>query len=485
MSLLRKAETYILNNKTKLVDTWRPQYHLAGEYGWINDPNGFIQYKGVYHQFYQHHPYSSSWGPMHWGHAISNDLVKWDYQPIALAPDKPYDHDGCFSGSAIEHDGKLNLLYTGHVYGDSDKSKYNQTQCLASSADGIRFKKHSKNPVIGESMVPNGFSSADFRDPRVIRRNGIFYTLVGSQNDLGYGQILLYKSKDLKSWQYVNSILENNGSIGKGTWECPDLFSLSGHDVLIFSPQYMMPKGTEFHNLHSSVYIIGQLDIEKGIFIGGEPRSLDQGFDFYAPQVLVDDNKRCIMTAWMDMWESPMPTVEREHNWAGMMILPRELKIKKGRINCSPIEEIKNYRKNEFKLTDVDIENEIELLTSGDCYELKAVFENNISTVFGVKIRVGANEETILRFIPEMQLFEFDRNISGEGVGGIRQAKVEPSDGKFILHIFVDRSSVEVFINDGEKVLSGRIYPQESSTKIKLFCDKSLKLLELLKWDLI
>ncbi|MBJ8192211.1 glycoside hydrolase family 32 protein, partial [Bacillus cereus] len=110
-----RADQFISQSKHMLRPDYRLNYHLMAEFGWMNDPNGFIQYNGQYHLFYQHYPYKSVWGPMHWGHAVSRDLMKWDYLPIALAPDGEFDQDGCFSGSAIEQDGKLVLMYTGHV----------------------------------------------------------------------------------------------------------------------------------------------------------------------------------------------------------------------------------------------------------------------------------------------------------------------------------------------------------------------------------
>ena len=129
-----RAEEYILNNKDKLKDVYRPQYHFVTQIGWLNDPNGMCFYKGEYHLFYQYHPYSDEWGPMHWGHAVSDDLLHWEYLPAAIAPDMPYDYVGCFSGSAVDDNGVLTLMYTGTVNKDE---KSIQTQCIARSNDGI------------------------------------------------------------------------------------------------------------------------------------------------------------------------------------------------------------------------------------------------------------------------------------------------------------------------------------------------------------
>ncbi len=483
--LLKKADQYVQENKDRVVELWRLKYHLTGACGWINDPNGFVLYKGVYHLLYQHYPFDAVWGPMYWGHATSSDLVDWTLQPIALAPDMPYDRDGCFSGSSIAVEGKLHLFYTGHVWVSEDKTKYEQTQCLAISSDGIHFKKYEHNPIIGQNEIPSDASRSDFRDPKVIMRDGIYYMLVGSMDTLGLGQILLYKSQDLKNWKFVNILLHNDGTVGRGTWECPDLFSLGERDVLIFSPQFMQSRGYEFKNLHSAVYWVGYFNIEKGIFEGGEPIALDSGFDFYAPQVLVDERGRRILTAWMDMWESPMPTADLGHNWAGAMVLPREIILAGDKLHFKPIDEIENYRSNEFTLENVTVKGEYILPVDGDCYELDAEFVCIGEDSFGLKVRTGAKEETVLRFIPEENLFEFNRNHSGKGSGGVRQTKVDIKNKRLQLRVFVDKSSVEVFVNHGEKVLSGRIYPDKNSKGIVLFSDGRVHLDWLKKWDLM
>ena len=140
---LLKANSFIEENKDKVVQDYRLNYHFAAPTGWINDPNGFVFYKGEYHLFYQFHPYNSEWGPMHWGHAKSKDLITWEHLPVALAPDTPADAGGCFSGSAIEKDGNLYLMYTGIMPLETE-NKTQQVQCIAVSKDGINFEKYEK-----------------------------------------------------------------------------------------------------------------------------------------------------------------------------------------------------------------------------------------------------------------------------------------------------------------------------------------------------
>lgn len=339
MNRKETADKFIKNNKYKINNEYRLNYHLMGEYGWINDPNGFIYYKDKFHLFYQHYPYQAVWGPMHWGHATSKDLIRWEYQPIALAPDTEFDKDGCFSGTSIEKDGELYLIFTGHSYINKEQSRYRQTQGIAYSKDGFNFVKYEGNPILDIAQIPQEASKEDFRDPKVLFVEGYYYMLVGSNDTKDNGQVLLYKSKDIFNWEFVNNLVKGNENTGIN-WECPDLFSLQGKDILIVSPQYMQKKGNDFNNLHSSIYIIGKLNLNEGIFDFSKYYPVDYGFDFYAPQTTIDHKGRRIMLAWMDMWESEMPTQIRGDYWAGAMTLPREAILKGNKLFFKPIDEI-------------------------------------------------------------------------------------------------------------------------------------------------
>ena len=164
-------------------DGWRLKFHLMPPEGWLNDPNGLCYFNGEYHLFYQYHPYNSHWGPMHWGHAVSKDLLHWKYLPAALAPDMEYDRDGCFSGSAITlDDGRHMLMYTGvgkETQADGSCREV-QTQCIA-VGNGADYEKYPENPVLDETDLPEGSSRFDFRDPRIWRgADGKYYCAVGN-----------------------------------------------------------------------------------------------------------------------------------------------------------------------------------------------------------------------------------------------------------------------------------------------------------------
>ena len=247
---LQQANDYIKNNINKVDNTYRQKYHIMPQIGWMNDPNGFIYYKGEYHLFYQYHPYSAVWGPMHWAHTKSSDLINWSNLDVAIAPDENYDMSGCFSGSAIEKDGKMYIMYTGHQ-DPGGFENLRQVQCIAISEDGVNFEKYKNNPVIDTNQLPSDTIIQDFRDPKVFEKNGKYYSVIGSRYKDDCGQILLYSSSDLLDWKYEGVIARSNGQFAK-MWECPDLFELNGKDVLIMSPQFLEPRGNEYWNRHSN-----------------------------------------------------------------------------------------------------------------------------------------------------------------------------------------------------------------------------------------
>ena len=232
----------------------RPRWHFAPQKGWINDPNGLVWFHGKYHLYFQCNPHSNQWDKMHWGHAVSQDLIHWEECQPVLFPEEIYENDqrgGCFSGSVIEHEGRLYAFYTA-VARDAESGLIRSQQCLAWSDDGYQFKKYQKNPIIPES--PSG--SSDFRDPKVIFHKDRWQMLVGgtsgSASDMtSHGRIYLYHSKNLTHWEYDGILYE--GEDGEGTmFECPDLFELDGKWIITASPM----NRTDFL---PTVYMVGAL----------------------------------------------------------------------------------------------------------------------------------------------------------------------------------------------------------------------------------
>ncbi len=253
---LRRARAYEARMGALISPAERPLFHLTPTTGWLNDPNGFSGYRGEYHLFYQYHPYSTSWGPMHWGHCKSRDLLRWERLPAALAPDQPYDRDGCFSGSAAETpDGRHLLMYTGRRL---EEGREVQAQCLA-VGNGENYEKLSANPVITGEQLPPGGSAQDFRDPKLWRDGSRWYAVAGNRAGDGSGEVLLYSSEDLERWRLEGALDRSANQWGK-MWECPDFFSLDGQSILLVSPQELEAPGPEFHNGQEVLCILGGLD---------------------------------------------------------------------------------------------------------------------------------------------------------------------------------------------------------------------------------
>ncbi|MDF2503368.1 glycoside hydrolase family 32 protein [Clostridium sp.] len=463
-----KADKSIEKAEKKINNRYRLGYHIMAPANWINDPNGLVQYKGEYHVFYQHHPYDENWGPMHWGHVKSKDLVHWEHCPIALAPGDSFDKDGCFSGSAVDNDGELTLIYTGHNYIDKEKDIFFENQNIAISKDGIHFVKYDKNPIISDP--PEG-SSKHFRDPKVWKHNESWYMIVGNSSKDNDGRVILYKSSNLKDWQYVGVIANSNGQLGY-MWECPDFFELDGKYVLSLSPQGLERQGDLYANLFQTGYIVGDYDYETNQFTHGAFTELDNGHDFYAVQTFLDDKGRRIAIGWMDMWESDMPT--KKDSWCGALTLPRVLSLgNNNKILMNPVEELTLLREsehNEFKNKSI-LQNYL-IKTSKDLLELKVVFDLSKCTAESVELKIlgDKQEEILLNYNLANAKLSLDCSKSGKIKDGIRRVKLDKSN-KLLLHVFLDRSSIEVFANEGEATMTSRIYPKENRLGIELSAD--------------
>ena len=435
---------------------WYPTYHIAAPAGWVNDPNGFCYFKGQYHFFYQHYPHGVEWGPMHWGHVVSKDLIHWEHLPIALAPDKDYDNDGVFSGSGIEKDGKLYLLYTGNI--SLPDGGHAQKQALATGTNGINFTKSEKNPII-EAPENVDMSGVDFRDPKVWKHGKKYYVVLGSKTaDGAHGEILLFESKDLENWQFKNISARAEGNQGN-MWECPNFAKIDNKDVLIISPMGVEPEDNKFLNNVDVAYLVGKLDYSTGIFTHDKFEPVDYGFDFYAPQITKTVDGRTISIGWLQMWNVPQP--EKTDGWAGQMTIPRELILKDNKLFSKPLKELERLRtsKKTYKNLNLDKETTLDGI-SGAVGEL--FIKVDAKEKFSVEIRNALK----LFYNPEDKIFKIIRhNCVDEGLAGEREAKISPCK-RLKLRIYLDKSSAEIFVNNGEAVFSARIYPEENSTDI-------------------
>lgn len=433
----------------------RQRYHFMPQTGWLNDPNGLIFYKGKYHFFYQCNPYYGFWDYMHWGHAVSEDLLHWEYLSLALAPSESYDdhiRGGCFSGSAIEHDGKLFLMYTGAT---KEENGFVQTQCIAYSEDGIHFEKYDGNPVL---TAPEDVSPEFFRDPKVWKHEDTYYMVCGGNCD-GKGQALLYRSKDMFHWTFFNVMAASRGEWGY-MWECTDFYPLGGRYVLMFSP---MGAGD-----HTAMYMTGDFDYETGKFYSHVNGEIDWGFDYYAPQSFLAPDGRRIIVGWANEWEW-MPQWKDwgpayKEGWCGSFNIPLEVRMMEdGTLQFIPIAELNNLRENPRKEEEFTVTEEIRKLAAGDgvSFELKMKIdlEKTNADKLELLLRCGGGKRTVCVFDFRKAELSVDRNESDGWSRGISKSVMYLKGKKELdVHIFSDQSSLEIFTDQYQNNHSNNIF---------------------------
>jgi beta-fructofuranosidase len=327
-------------------DPLRPEYHLMPPHNWMNDPNGPIWWKGEYHLFYQLNPHGAVWGAMHWGHAISPDMIHWRHEPIALAPTPGGpDSEGCFSGSAVVFEGKPTFIYTGvqnappsEITLRDGNDKLRETQMLATAEDGklLHWKKLEK-PII--AAPPPGMVVTGFRDPCPWREGDTWYLGIGSGERGVGGCVLLYRSKDLRQWEYIHKLAQGkpNGKVAVNPcdsgemWECPDFFALDGHHVLLYSSE------------NKVFWTTGEYDTREHVYLPIRTGVLDQAGAYYAPKSFVAADGRRILWGWIR--ETRPEAQFAAAGWAGVMSLPRVLTVNRdGQLEMNPAAECEKLR---------------------------------------------------------------------------------------------------------------------------------------------
>lgn len=440
----------------------RQEYHFMPQAGWMNDPNGLIFFRGKYHFFYQCNPYGAFWDCMYWGHAISEDLFHWEYLPLALAPSELYDEypkGGCFSGSAIVCGDKLFLMYTGTA---NNGKGVEQTQCIAYSEDGVHFEKYKGNPVL---KAPEGIKADCFRDPKVWKHKDTYYMVCGASRD-DRGLALLYKSEDMFHWSFFNILAESRGEWGV-MWECPDFFKVGDQYVLTFSP---MGSGD-----YTSVYMTGDFDYETGKFDCRISKEIDWGMDYYAPQSFEAEDGRRIMVAWANEWEW-MPHWKDwgpsyKEDWCGFFNLPREVRMKQdGTLQFVPVKELENLRtdlnKKEY-LEVSELETEIQA-EKRECCEIKFILDLKETTADQVelKLRCGEGKRTVCLFDLKKGEMSVDRNHGDGWSRGVSRSVLNLNGKKELdVHVFVDRSSVEIFADQYSNNHSNNVFGTDAQNQ--------------------
>ncbi|HOE89057.1 MAG TPA: glycoside hydrolase family 32 protein [Sphaerochaeta sp.] len=411
------------------MTTRRPALHFSARKGWINDPNGFCFFGGRYHIFYQHNPYAPQWGQMHWGHAVSDDLVFWKELPIALVPDRWYEDDpkgGCFSGSAIVIDGILHLYYTAAAGG-------HQRQCVATSSDGVTFVKAERNPIL---EAPSGFE--DFRDPKVFFIEERLFMVIGASDGTEH-VVLLYEGSDPYTWEERGVLYSVPREIGTMP-ECPDFFPLDDKWVLVFSP---IGKDT-----HGVVAVIGTFDVHTCSFTSESIQPLDHGSHYYAFQSTSGNDRKRYAFAWAGQW----PWMGRfsghgsdAEGWRGFLNFPRRLRYVDGRIHSYPVEGIRDLFTDSLIDKSLKPNCDLSLTSLGGVYLMSITYSSSFSLRFGsTQLAVDSVSHTA--------------TFTHHGTTGIA-----PLAGGLV-EIFVDRMSTEIFFDGGYASICFNRHEDEDDT---------------------
>jgi fructan beta-fructosidase len=465
-------------------EPYRPGFHFSPKEKWMNDPNGMVRFDGVYHLFFQYYPNDIVWGPMHWGHATSRDLVHWQQQPIALYPDSL---GYIFSGSAVVDSANTSgfgggkgmvpmvAVFTHHdPGGEKQHTNTFQNQSLAYSTDkGVTWTKYSGNPVLKNPGI------TDFRDPSVswYARTRRWVMSLATKD-----RITFYSSPDLKSWTRESEFGEGLGSHG-GVWECPNLFPLvrMEHDrektywVLIVSNNPGGPNGGS-----GTQYFIGQWDGHVFRPMDNVVRWIDYGPDDYAGVTWNNTGRRRVFLGWMSNWDyaNRVPTT----SWRNAMTVPRNLFLKEsgGKLYVAsrPAPEVYGLARRKVELRHIPFDSTASLTnmlglqkdTAGRyILEVRGSADANLAFVFSN----AAGEKLVFGYNPTKQEYWLDRSASGrtdfhEGFGGSYTAPRISDAGELDLQFVMDRSSLEVFADDGMTVMTGVFFSQQPLTRVRV-----------------
>lgn len=459
----------------------RPQFHFTPEKGWMNDPNGLVFYDGEYHLFYQHYPDSTVWGPMHWGHAISKDLVSWEHLPIALYPDSL---GYIFSGSIVVDEknttgfqnGKEKPLVAIFTYHDMVKEKAGrndrESQGIAYSLDkGRTWTKYEKNPII-----PNK-GDTDFRDPKVFwhegTKNWIMPLAVGKKLEI-------FTSANLKDWQKASEF-GTKESVNDGVWECPDLISFKTEDgsekwVLIQNIGRGAVNGGS-----GTQYFVGNFD-GKTFINDNSPETklwLDYGADNYAGVSWFNaPNNERIYIGWMSNWDDYANKVPTS-TWRSGMTVPRKLSLIKTsdgfRLAQMPVSQLETLRLSSTSIPKQTVDNSLAIENKSVLNELDLTFDLEASTAteLGFVLSNSKNEKLIFGYDKTKKQVFIDRTNAGKSNFSTKFAKKHTApfneSNELKIKALIDNASIEIFVNNGEISITDLFFPNEDFIKIELY----------------
>ncbi len=464
-------------------DQYRPQFHFTPPANWMNDPNGLCFYDDEYHLFYQHNPFENKFGHLSWGHAVSRDLVHWEHLPVAITEE---DDIMIFSGSiVIDHNNTSGLgkgdippfiaIFTGNRCADG-----RQFQCLAYSNDrGRSWCKYKNNPVLD-------VQSGEFRDPKVLyfepENIWIMIVATGLEN-----RLLFFSSPNLIEWQHIGNF--SYPEFKRIKWECPDMFRLpvnngtDGYKWVLFVSKLSDDIATDT----CSTYFVGDFNgkefiLDQEFTLQLENRKelkLDFGRDFYAASTWSNINNElgnAVCIAWMNNWKyaEVLPT----RGWNGAMTIPRRLFLRHTEAGYSivqkPLRELEKLRSSEssLKMKSIAEVNQFLINHQISSCELLLDADYNSGGLFSLELLNDKGRELIVKYDDTKKIFSIDRSMSNKIVPDIAFYQLQEikydACGKLKLNVFIDHSSIEIFLNDGETVLSSLFLPSSSNNMIRM-----------------
>ncbi|MBS4761658.1 sucrose-6-phosphate hydrolase [Carnobacteriaceae bacterium zg-ZUI252] len=437
---------------------WHPKYHVHAKHGLLNDPNGFSYFNGEYHLFYQHFPFGAVHGLKSWTHTVSHDLVTFTETGHNITPDGPYETHGVYSGSARQIDDKLFIFYTGNV---RDENWNRQTYQL-----GGYFEKNGAFNRLPHILIEQPDDVTEhFRDPQIFEYAGNLYSIVGGQDLNQKGMIKVYEAihNNVENWRFIGDLSFKNDYTAY-MMECPNLVFVNEHPVLLYCPQGLDKNVFEYRNIYPNLYKIGQTFNPENVSIENisELQQLDYGFETYATQAFNAPDGKVYSISWVGLPDSTYPSDAYHHQ--GVMSLVKELTIKDGKLYQYPVPALASLRTNPQPLksmTQTTNSYELEFVLPKDSHSTLTLFANENGD--GLDITIDLSNECI----------HVDRTRAGvpfeTQFGTVRNAHLD--NAETTINIFIDTSIFEIFINKGEKVFTGRIFPDDNASGIILSGD--------------
>ncbi|MGT2800441.1 sucrose-6-phosphate hydrolase [Streptococcus marmotae] len=439
---------------------WRTNFHIETPHGLLNDPNGFSYFNGKWTLFYQYFPFGAAHGLKSWVHTESTDLVHFEPTGTMVYPDTPLDSHGAYSGSAMQFGDKLFLFYTGNV---RDENWIRHPYQIGALMDA-----NGKIEKMDKILIDQPDDTTDhFRDPQIFNFKGDYYAIVGGQNLDKKGIIKLYKAvdNDYLNWEYVAD-LDFNNDLTAYMMECPNLVFIDEKPVLLYCPQGLDKSILDYDNIYPNLYKIAQsFDPETATMVEPSPlQQLDYGFECYATQAFNAPDGRALAVSWLALPDVEYPT--DRYDYQGCLSLVKELTIQDGKLYQYPVEAITSLR--------TDSQIFAPKAATNNCYELELTVEAD--SKIDLVLFADANEKGLkLSIDPANGKVTLDRKDCGEAFaldfGTERHCQID--NQVTTANIFIDKSVFEIFINKGEKVFSGRVFPRQDQTGIAVLAGQA------------